>query len=53
MAEYALRGFNAPVGIAEWRTSLADSLPDELVASLPSIEALEAELASEAARLRG
>ncbi|MEV7662209.1 PDDEXK nuclease domain-containing protein [Paenarthrobacter sp. NPDC089316] len=51
VAEYALRGFHAPVGIAEWRTSVADSLPDELVASLPSIETLEAELASEAARL--
>lgn len=48
VAEYALRGFNAPVGIAEWRTSIAESLPDEFVASLPSIETLEAELASQA-----
>lgn len=53
VAEYALRGFNTPIGIAEWRTSLADSLPDEIASSLPSIETLEAELASEAERLGG
>lgn len=45
VAEYALRGFNTPIGVAEWRTSVAESLPEEFASSLPSIETLEAELA--------
>ncbi|WP_284977993.1 PDDEXK nuclease domain-containing protein [Arthrobacter sp. fls2-241-R2A-200] len=53
VAEYALRGFKAPVGIAEWRTSLADSLPEELIGSLPSIETLEAELANQTEGVEG
>ncbi|WP_308113599.1 hypothetical protein [Arthrobacter sp. ISL-30] len=44
VAEYALRGFNTPIGVAEWRTSVAESLPEEFASSLPSIETLEAEL---------
>ncbi len=45
VAEYALRGFAAPIGVSEWATTIADSLPAELQSSLPTIEALEAELA--------
>jgi predicted nuclease of restriction endonuclease-like (RecB) superfamily len=45
VAEYALRSNTAPIGVAEWATSITDSLPDDLVADLPSIETLEAELA--------
>lgn len=44
VAEYALRGFSTPIGVAEWRTSVVDSLPEELASSLPSVETLEAEL---------
>ncbi|MCZ9880582.1 hypothetical protein NFJ07_02125 [Arthrobacter sp. B2a2-09] len=43
MAEYALRGFNKPVGIAEWEAEIAGSLP-EFASILPSISELEAEL---------
>jgi len=42
VAEYALRGINRPMGIAEYQLSKA--LPEELKGSLPSIEELEAEL---------
>jgi predicted nuclease of restriction endonuclease-like (RecB) superfamily len=45
-AEWALRGFKSPIGVATWATDLTDSLPEELATSLPSIEELEAELAA-------
>ena len=46
VAEYALRGYTQPMSIAEWETQLTQSLPDELKASLPSIEEIERELAA-------
>ena len=45
IVEYALRGFNQPMGVAEWETQLTENLPDELKGSLPTIEEIEAELA--------
>jgi len=45
VAEYALRGYTIPIGVAEWKTAITSSLPAELASSLPSIEELEAELA--------
>ncbi len=44
VAEYALRGYSAPIGVAEWKTQIVESLPEEFTSSLPSIELLEAEL---------
>ena len=43
VAEYALKGIEKPIGVAEYR--LTRRLPELLEASLPSIEALETELA--------
>jgi len=45
VAEYALRGINKPMGIAEYQLSKA--LPEDLKGSLPTIEELEAELERE------
>src|SRR5437899_10445796 len=42
VAEYALRDINKPIGISEYR--LAESLPEKLQGSLPTIEELENEL---------
>ena len=42
VAEYALRDVNKPIGISEYR--LAESLPEKLKSSLPTIEELEKEL---------
>ena len=42
MAEYALRDVGKPMGIAEFR--LSDALPESVRGSLPTVEALEAEL---------
>ena len=42
VAEYALRDINKPIGISEYR--LAESLPEKLKGSLPTIEELESEL---------
>lgn len=44
VAEYALRGYKTPIGVAEWRDTVVKSLPEEFSASLPSISELEAEL---------
>ncbi|HWF07292.1 MAG TPA: hypothetical protein VG297_02455 [Bryobacteraceae bacterium] len=46
LAEYALRDINKPIGISEYR--LAESLPEKLKGSLPTIEELESELGSAA-----
>ncbi|MBN3453338.1 PDDEXK nuclease domain-containing protein [Mycolicibacterium sp.] len=46
VAEYALRGYTAPIGVAEWKTAITTSLPAELESSLPTVEELEAELES-------
>lgn len=43
-AEYALRGLNRPIGVADWETQLVESLPDNLAAGLPSVEEIEREL---------
>jgi len=48
VAEYALRGFRKPIGVADWETKLVKRLPKELRGSLPTIEELEAELTREA-----
>lgn len=44
VAEYALRGYSSPIGVAEWKTEIMGSLPEEFTSSLPSIELLEKEL---------
>lgn len=44
VAEYALGGYAAPIGVAEWKTAITASLPSELETSLPTVEELEAEL---------
>lgn len=45
LAEYALRDIHKPIGIADYE--LTRALPAELASSLPSIEALEAELSAD------
>jgi hypothetical protein len=47
IAEYALRNVSTPVGVARYTTKLMESLPAELKDSLPSLEAIEAELESQ------
>src|SRR5439155_5955378 len=47
IVEYALRDVKKPIGVAEWRTRLVESLPKELQSSLPTIAQIEAELAGE------
>lgn len=42
VAEYALRGIDKPIGVAEYQ--LLESLPAELQTSLPTIEQIEREL---------
>jgi hypothetical protein len=44
VAEYALRGTSTPMGISEFRH--LERLPEQLKGTLPTIEELEAELAT-------
>lgn len=44
VVEYALRDINKPVGVANWKTRLVESLPKGLKGSLPTIKELEEEL---------
>jgi predicted nuclease of restriction endonuclease-like (RecB) superfamily len=44
VVEYALRNITKPIGVAEWETTIFDSLPEHLIGSLPSVEEIEAEL---------
>jgi predicted nuclease of restriction endonuclease-like (RecB) superfamily len=46
VVEYALRDVQKPIGVAEWETRLVETLPEELQGSLPTVEQLEAELAT-------
>jgi predicted nuclease of restriction endonuclease-like (RecB) superfamily len=45
--EYALRDIRKPIGVAQWETRIVDALPEALKGSLPTVEAIEAELAHE------
>jgi predicted nuclease of restriction endonuclease-like (RecB) superfamily len=47
VAEYSLRGFSKPIGIAEWESEIVKSLPEEFTSTLPSISELEAELSQD------
>jgi predicted nuclease of restriction endonuclease-like (RecB) superfamily len=47
VAEYALSGIDKPIGVAEYQ--LVRALPEPLDTSLPSIEAIEAELSQDLA----
>jgi predicted nuclease of restriction endonuclease-like (RecB) superfamily len=47
IVEYALRDIKKPIGVAEWRTRLVESLPKKLQSSLPTVAQIEAELAVE------
>lgn len=44
VVEYSPAGYQNPTGVAEWKNQMVKSLPDELKASLPSIEEIEKEL---------
>ena len=44
LVEYALGGNTKPISVAEWETRLTHVLPEELQASLPTIEQIETEL---------
>ena len=47
IVEYALRDVTKPIGVAEWRTRLVESLPKKFQSSLPTVAQIEAELAGE------
>jgi predicted nuclease of restriction endonuclease-like (RecB) superfamily len=44
VVEYALRDLKKPIGVAGWETTLARTLPEGYLGSLPTVAELEAEL---------
>jgi len=44
IAEYALSGYTRPIGVADWKKQLTDTLPADLKGSLPTVEEIEVEL---------
>lgn len=42
--EYALRGCQKPIGVAQWNARLVERLPERLRCELPTVEEIEAEL---------
>lgn len=44
LVEYALRGLQKPIGVAQWETKIVKSLPVDLKGVLPTVEELEREL---------
>ncbi len=51
LAEYALRGLDKPIGVSEYE--LTRALPSEFESALPTIDAIEAELAGDKAEGHG
>jgi predicted nuclease of restriction endonuclease-like (RecB) superfamily len=43
--EYALREVKKPIGVAQWKTKLVDSLPKNFRGALPTVQQIERELA--------
>ena len=46
VVEYALSGYNNPIGVANWQQTMTQQLPEGLQSSLPTIEELEQELSA-------
>ena len=46
VVEYALRGLDQSLAVAAWQSQITESLPSEFQGSLPTIQEIEAELAS-------
>lgn len=53
VVEYALRDIGKPIGVAEWEVQMAESLPEDLRSSLPTVEEIEAELEGEGRDKKG
>jgi predicted nuclease of restriction endonuclease-like (RecB) superfamily len=47
VAEYAMRGIQRPIGVADWEVELVRELPETVRGSLPSVEEIEEELRAE------
>jgi predicted nuclease of restriction endonuclease-like (RecB) superfamily len=47
VVEYALNGYTNPIGVANWESSIAKSLTEDITPVLPTIEEIEKELREE------
>ena len=47
VAEYALRGYAKPIGVAQWEKQITRALPEGLKSSLPTVDEIETELSGE------
>ncbi len=44
VVEYSLTGYQNPIGVADWKNQLTESLQEEIKSSLPTVEEIEREL---------
>lgn len=44
LVKYSLTGYTNPIGVANWERQVKGSFPENLKASLPTIEEIEKEL---------
>ena len=44
VVEYSLTGYTNPIGVADWKNQLTESMPDNIKSSLPTIEEIEREI---------
>ena len=47
VVEYSLMGYTNPIGVADWKEKLDESIPDDIWESLPTIEQIERELSED------
>ena len=47
VVEYSLMGYTNPIGAADWKEKLDESIPDDIWESLPTIEQIERELSED------
>ena len=45
IVRYSLEGMRSPIGVAEWKTAIEKSMPEEMKSILPTIDAIESEFA--------
>ena len=47
VVEYSLMGYTNPIGVADWKDRIEESMMTEIMESLPTIEQIEKELGDE------
>ena len=44
VVEYSLMGYSNPIGVADWQEKISESIPEDIMQCLPTVEEIEKEL---------